>query len=60
MPEGPCAIPYGKLTNPSRAHMKHFMEALIHHFKFFSNGINLPEGLLYTAVKLLKVNLAPY
>jgi NADH dehydrogenase I D subunit len=54
MPEGPCTIPYGKLTNPSRAHMKHFMEALIHHFKFFTQSINIEKGLIYTAVEAPK------
>ena len=34
--------------------MKHLMEALIHHFKFFSNGIIVPEGILYTAVEAPK------
>jgi NADH dehydrogenase (ubiquinone) Fe-S protein 2 len=52
--EGPITIPFAKFTNPSRANMKHFMEALIHHFKFFSNGILMPEGILYTSAEAPK------
>jgi NADH:ubiquinone oxidoreductase subunit D len=51
---GPISIPFGKLTNPSRANMKHLMEALIHHFKYFSNGIIMPEGIMYNAVEAPK------
>lgn len=47
-------VPFGKISNPSRANMKHQMEALIHHFKFFSNGIIAPEGIMYTAVEAPK------
>jgi NADH dehydrogenase (ubiquinone) Fe-S protein 2 len=52
--QGPININFGKFTNPSRAIMKHQMEALIHHFKFFSNGIIMPEGTVYTSVEAPK------
>jgi len=51
---GTVMVPFGKLNNPSRAIMKHHMEALIHHFKFFSNSIIIPEGILYSAVEAPK------
>jgi NADH dehydrogenase (ubiquinone) Fe-S protein 2 len=51
---GPVLVPFAKFSNPSRAIMKHQMEALIHHFKFFSNGIIMPEGALYTSVEAPK------
>jgi NADH dehydrogenase (ubiquinone) Fe-S protein 2 len=51
---GPIMVPFSKLSNPSRANTKYFMEALIHHFKFFSNGFQMPEGLLYTSVEAPK------
>jgi len=52
--EGPIATPFAKFTNPSRATMKHSMEALIHHFKYFSNGVLMPEGIIYTSVEAPK------
>lgn len=51
---GPVLVPFSKMTNPSRANMKQFMEALIHHFKFFSNGIYIPEGILYSSIEAPK------
>lgn len=43
-----------KFTNPSRTSMKHLMEALIQHFKFFSNGMIVPEAIMYTSVEAPK------
>jgi len=51
---GSIMVPFAKMTNPSRANMKHHMEDLIHHFKYFSNGIIPPEGTIYTAVEAPK------
>jgi NADH dehydrogenase (ubiquinone) Fe-S protein 2 len=51
---GSISVPFGKLTHPSRANMKHLMEALIHHFKFFSHGIGIPDGIMYNAVEAPK------
>ena len=41
----------GKLTTPSRKEMKTSMEALIHHFKLYTEGYCVPEGEAYAAVE---------
>lgn len=40
--------------------MKHNMEALIHHFKFFSEGFNVPEGESYVAIEAPKGEFGVY
>ena len=40
-----------KVTPPPRADMKDDMEALIHHFKLFTEGYCVPEGEVYSAVE---------
>src|SRR5210317_2178999 len=40
-----------KIAPPSRGDMKHDMEALIHHFKLFTEGFCVPEGQAYAAVE---------
>lgn len=40
-----------KISTPSRSDIKHFMEALIHHFKIFTEGFNVPEGLTYKGIE---------
>jgi NADH-quinone oxidoreductase subunit D len=44
----------GKLTPPSRGDMKTSMEALIHHFKLYTEGFKVPEGEVYVAVEAPK------
>lgn len=44
----------GKLTPPKRAEMKTSMEALIHHFKLYSEGFHVPAGEVYAAVEAPK------
>lgn len=48
---GPVIAENHKFTPPKRAVMKEDMEALIHHFKLFSEGYCLPEGEVYAAVE---------
>jgi len=48
---GPVMVDNHKVAPPPRAEMKADMEALIHHFKLFSEGINVPEGEVYAAVE---------
>ncbi|SCZ49458.1 NADH-quinone oxidoreductase subunit D [Thiohalomonas denitrificans] len=48
---GPVMADDHKVTPPSRTEMKGNMEALIHHFKLFSEGISLPKGEAYAAVE---------
>jgi NADH-quinone oxidoreductase subunit D len=43
-----------KITPPSREEMKHSMEALIHHFKLYTEGYHVPAGETYTAVEAPK------
>ena len=54
MPSGPVFSNDQKLTPPARSFMKQSMEALIHHFKFFSEGYSLPLSEIYTAVEAPK------
>jgi len=43
-----------KICPPSRIEMKRSMEALIHHFKLYSEGFSLPAGYMYTSVEAPK------
>ncbi|MGF1476903.1 MAG: NADH-quinone oxidoreductase subunit D [Geminicoccaceae bacterium] len=51
MPEGPVRTDDKKITPPPRAEMKRSMEALIHHFKLYTEGVHVPEGEVYAAVE---------
>ena len=54
IPPGPISTDNNKVTPPSREEMKHSMEALIHHFKLYTEGYHVPEGETYTAVEAPK------
>ncbi len=54
MPEGYVRANDYKVTPPPRAEMKNSMEALIHHFKLFTEGFHVPAGETYTAVEAPK------
>jgi len=54
IPEGFIKIFDNKVTAPSRSFMKFSMEALIHHFKFFSEGFTLPCAEIYQIVEAPK------
>jgi NADH dehydrogenase (ubiquinone) Fe-S protein 2 len=60
MPEGPIKVDDSKLVAPPRADMKTSMEALIHHFKFFTENITVPEGDTYTATEAPKGEFGVY
>ena len=47
MPEGDYRIQDKKVTPPPRARIDESMEALIHHFKIFTEGFKVPEGEVY-------------
>jgi len=51
---GPVMIDDRKVRPPSREQMKEDMESLIHHFKFFTEGYEVPEGETYAAVEAPK------
>lgn len=50
----------GKLTPPSRGDMKTSMEALIHHFKLYTEGFHVPEGEVYVCVEAPKGEFGVY
>jgi len=60
MPEGPIKLDDSKITNPSRSNIKNSMEALIHHFKFFTEGITVSRGETYTATEAPKGEFGVY
>ncbi len=58
--KGPVMLDDHKVTPPSRADMKDDMEALIHHFKLFTEGYCLPPGEVYTAIEHPKGEFGVY
>jgi NADH-quinone oxidoreductase subunit D len=60
MPGGPVKVNDHKVTPPSRAEMKRSMEALIHHFKLFTEGYHVPAGETYAAVEAPKGEFGVY
>jgi len=60
MPDGPVKSIDGKVTPPKREDLKNSMEALIHHFKLFSEGFRVPSGEIYTAVEAPKGEFGVY
>jgi NADH-quinone oxidoreductase subunit D len=48
---GPVILNDSKVVPPSRVDMKEDMEALIHHFKLFTEGYSVPQGEAYAAVE---------
>ncbi|MGD8547602.1 MAG: NADH-quinone oxidoreductase subunit D [Thiohalophilus sp.] len=57
---GPVMLDDHKLTPPRREEMKDDMEALIHHFKLFTEGYTLPAGEVYTAIEHPKGEFGVY
>ena len=51
MPAGDYRVQDKKVTPPPRARIDESMEALIHHFKLFTEGMKVPEGEVYVAVE---------
>lgn len=60
MPQGPVMTENPKVAPPSRSDMKHSMEALIHHFKLYTEGYHVPAGETYTAVEAPKGEFGVY
>ncbi len=60
MPVGPVMVQDGKVVPPRRADMKRSMEALIHHFKLYTEGFHLPAGEVYAAVEAPKGEFGVY
>ncbi|GFQ76451.1 NADH-quinone oxidoreductase subunit D [Trichonephila clavata] len=60
MPGGPIKTEDRKISPPPRAEMKKSMEALIHHFKLYSEGYHVQKGEAYTAVEAPKGEFGVY
>ena len=60
MPEGPVMIENHKVAPPRRPEMKKSMEALIHHFKLYTEGYHVPPGEVYAAVEAPKGEFAVF
>src|SRR5690606_20109741 len=58
--KGPVAATDGKVVPPRRAEMKRSMEALIHHFKLYTEGFKVPAGEVYCAVEAPKGEFGVY
>jgi NADH-quinone oxidoreductase subunit D len=60
MPKGDYRIDDRKVTPPPRARIDESMEALIHHFKIFTEGFKVPAGETYTAIESPRGELGCY
>jgi len=60
MPKGPYRVQDSKVTPPPRARIDESMEALIHHFKIFTEGFKVPAGEAYAAVESPRGELGCY
>lgn len=60
MPAGDIKIDDHKIVPPKRSEMKNSMEALIHHFKLFTEGYSVPPGATYTCVEAPKGEFGVY
>jgi NADH-quinone oxidoreductase subunit D len=60
MPSGPVVSTDNKVVPPRRGEMKTSMEALIHHFKLYTEGYRVPEGEVYAAVEAPKGEFGVY
>jgi NADH-quinone oxidoreductase subunit D len=60
MPDGPIMVENNKIVPPRRDEMKRSMEALIHHFKLYTEGFHVPAGETYTAIEAPKGEFGVY
>jgi NADH-quinone oxidoreductase subunit D len=60
MKPGPVKVQDRKFTPPKRAEMKRSMEALIHHFKLYTEGYHVPAGSTYSVVESPKGEFGVY
>ena len=58
--QGPVVVDDHKISPPRRAEMKRSMEALIHHFKLYTEGVHVPAGEVYAAVEAPKGEFGVY
>ena len=60
IPDGPVKSTDNKIAPPKRGDIKKSMEALIHHFKLYTEGYHVPAGETYSAVEAPKGEFAVY
>ena len=60
MPDGAVIVENNKVAPPSRSDMKRSMEALIHHFKLYTEGFHVPAGECYAAIEAPKGEFGVY
>ncbi len=60
MPEGPVTTLDPRISPPKRADMKHSMEALINHFKLYTEGYRVPAGEVYVPTEAPKGEFGVY
>ncbi len=58
--KGPVSVVDNKIVPPRRGEMKRSMEALIHHFKLYTEGFRVPAGEIYAAVEAPKGEFGVY
>ncbi|MFA5956192.1 NADH-quinone oxidoreductase subunit D [Hyphomicrobium sp.] len=58
--QGPHVAQNKKVVPPTRGEMKRSMEALIHHFKLYTEGVHVPPGEVYAAVEAPKGEFGVY
>src|SRR5690606_18952218 len=58
--KGPVSVTDNKVTPPKRGEMKQSMEALIHHFKLYTEGYHVPAGEVFAAVEAPKGEFGVY
>jgi NADH-quinone oxidoreductase subunit D len=58
--QGPVMVQDNKIAPPRRGEMKRSMEALIHHFKLYTEGFRVPAGEVYVAVEAPKGEFGVY
>jgi NADH-quinone oxidoreductase subunit D len=58
--QGPVQVQDNKIVPPKRGEMKRSMEALIHHFKLYTEGYHVPAGEVYAAVEAPKGEFGVY
>lgn len=60
LPDGPVNIDDPKIVPPPRSELSHSMEAVIHHFKLWTEGFDAPEGFVYQSVESPRGEFACY
>ncbi|TRY94837.1 hypothetical protein DNTS_029912 [Danionella cerebrum] len=60
MPAGEIKVDDAKIAPPKRSEMKTSMESLIHHFKLYTEGYQVPPGATYTAIEAPKGEFGVY